>query len=1163
MHDESDETTPTAAEDPKDQTAEDQAAEDQKNPEPSDEPNAEKPAEAKAEKTPAESDAEPEPEKSSEKGPDDEASDEPEAQEAPEAHDGDATEVMDPVGSESDSTEETARWAPPEDGTPTAKQTVDPYENTAENDSASSGSQPQAASAHHQGSDSHTQTAGPYYAQGPGPYQPDPYQQGTYQQGAYQQGAFPQGSGPYQQGAYAEGSGPYQQVPQQQGPYQPGQSGPMPYPAPPGYPANAPKSKFASALAKGSTWKTALIPPGIALLGGIIVSIILTVILTSMSEFGSVTEETGLNLDSLNYALPFIFMALSLFGSAALRLDINAPDSFNAQLNIFTTGAPLVVTIVIVGLLWWMTKISERRSPAPNRVSTWIRIGVATLAMTLVLFLLQVIFAARATALEDEGSFTFSFSAVTARSFFLPLLVILITSIAGRVAGHFKGTEAIGAPFLRWAVPPLLVTWIHLALTVAVFSIVALFVLPLSVEMPGQLVPLTFVNMGLILTSLTHLGGISATAQGDLGFYSDSFSESLTLFSREAPGLLWLGLLVVAVAVLVATIVATVTRRPAWTVIEQDKQQWSSAWKLPVAFCLVWGLLSLLAIPAKMSMSGSAEAAMFFGGSGAARAGIGSLAWTFLIFALWGGIIEVLSRTLGPRLALTFPAVARIAAGRTVHPHWGPYLGMSEPQFAFVHPDLAQAAAPTPPPVAPGPGEVGQQGPAGYQAQPASPQAFGSQGQPGSPQQGQPGGPQQGPQQYSAPGGPQQGPPPPPTPSGQQAYAWPQGSAGQQTYAWPQGSAGQQSYSAPQGMYAAQPYAGPAQPFDKKKAKLVSVVAGGAVLLLVAALIVVTQLNGHMFGPEATVEKYFGELSDGDAEGALKVADVDVPQESRTLLTNDVLGGSKALPDDVTVEDAEISGDTATVAVSYDVGGSKGNSTLTLHKAGKKALFFDDWALKSPDLLTLTVDTPGLKKVKVNGIDVDSDGSTLSLPAFPGLYTIDLAEKSDLITADAVEVRAFLGDDANMEGEETPLLSAHPSDAFRAEVDKQVKTLIDSCAKKSVAQPDGCPFGSSLADSYDATDLKWSISSYPTVTVADDTMGADQYSNPEDATGPNGGPAWLISSDTTGEALVTGSYDMFDESEPFDDTVNFDLNGTAEIVDGKVVITVSDDPWDW
>ncbi|MGO3023263.1 MAG: hypothetical protein ACTIIH_08495 [Brevibacterium sp.] len=1029
MHDESDETTPTAAEDPKDQTAEDQ--------------------------------------------------------ESPEDEVPDAAETSDdPAAQDDEATDETARWAPPEGGTPTTDQTVDPY-------------------------------------------QQDPYQQVPYQHA------------------------PDHQAPHQQSPYQ---SGLVPYPAPPGYPANAPKSKFASALAKGATWKTALIPPGIALLGGIIVSIILTVILTSMSEFSSLTEETGLNLDSLNYALPFILMALSLFGSAALRLDINAPDSFNAQLAIFTTGAPLVVTIVTVGLLWWMTKLSERRSPAPNRVSTWIRIGVATLAMTLVLFLLQVIFAARASAFEEEGSFTFIFSAVTVRSFFLPLLVILITSIAGRVAGHFKGTEAIGAPFLRWAVPPLLVTWIHLAVCVAVFSIVALFVLPLSVEMPGQLVPLTFVNVALILTSLTHLGGISATAQGDLGAYSDTFSESLTLFSREAPGPLWLGLLVVAAAVLIATIVATVTRRPAWTVIEQDKQQWSSAWKLPVAFCLVWGLLSLLAIPAHLSMSGSAEAAMFFGGSGAARAGIGPLAWTFLIFALWGGIIEVLSRTLGPRLALTFPAVARIAAGRTVHPYWGPHLGMSEPQFAFVHPDLAQSAAPTPPPVAPGPGQVGPyraggfgpQGPAGYQGPPASPNAFGSQGQPEGRPGGQPAGAPQGPQQFSDPVGPQQHP----TPSDQQPYAYPQSAPGQPTYSTPQGSAGQ-------------PYAGPAKPFDKKKTTLVSVVAGGAVLVLVAALIVVTQLNGHMFGPEATVEKYFSELSDGDAEGALEVADVDVPQESRTLLTNDVLGGSKALPDDVTVEDAEVSGDTATVAVTYDVGGSKGNSTLTLHKAGKKALFFDDWALKSPDLLTLTVDTPGLKKVKVNGIDVDSDGSTLSLPAFPGLYTIDLAEKSDLITADAVEVRAFLGDDANMEGEETPVLSAHPSDAFRTEVDKQVKTLIDSCAKKSVAQPDGCPFGSSLAESYDATGLTWSISSYPTVTVADDSLGADQYSNPEDATGPNGGPAWLISSNTSGEALVTGSYDMFDESEPFDDTVTFDVGGTAEIVDGKIVITVSDDPWDW
>src|SRR5699024_12764850 len=97
-------------------------------------------------------------------------------------------------------------------------------------------------------------------------------------------------------------------------------------------------------------------------------------------------------------------------------------------------GAPLVVTIIIVGLLWWLTKRSERSSPAPNRVATWVRIGISTLTMTLVLIFLQLIFSARFSTFEDEGTFTFSLSAITARFSFMPLLVILITSITGPVA---------------------------------------------------------------------------------------------------------------------------------------------------------------------------------------------------------------------------------------------------------------------------------------------------------------------------------------------------------------------------------------------------------------------------------------------------------------------------------------------------------------------------------------------------------------------------------------------------------------------------------------------------------------------------------------------------------------------------------------------------------
>lgn len=919
-----------------------------------------------------------------------------------------------------------------------------------------------------------------------------------------------------------------------------------------------------------------------------------------MADFKSLSEDTGFSTDRVSYALPFILMAMSLFGSSVFKFTLQSGqasptgDGFGAQVSIFMVGAPLVVTIIIVGLLWWFTKRSEVKSPAPNRVATWTRIAISTLPMTLVLFLLQLIFAARFSMFEEQGSIAFSFSAITARSFFLPLLVILVTSIAGRVAGHFKGTEAIGAPFLRGAVPPLLVTWIHLIVNVGVFSIVALLVLPLSLDVPGHAVPLAFVNMGLILTSLVHLGGISATAQGDLGFDSGSFSENLTIFSRDAPGQLWLGLLVVVLALLIATCVATVTRRPAWTVLEQDKQQWASAWKLPLAFCAVWGLLSLLAMPANMSMHGSAEAAMYFGGSGAARMGVGPLAWTFLIFAVWGGLVEVLSRTLGPRLVLTFPAAARLFAGRAVHPHWGPHLGMSEPRFAFIHPDIAAAAAQPAPPAAPSPGVTGTGGIGGqagaYGAEgPAradgavgpigAGQAFGPASGPAAghvPSQD----PNQGSRGGSAPSAgsaqPYSGQPSQPVGSpiyNHQAYVsptWPQAhgsSAGPQAHgssAGPQEygpSTGPQNFSSPGGP---QPYGTPAKPFNKKKATLVTVISGSAVILLVAALIVVTQVNGHMFGPEATVEKYFSELSDGDAEGALKVADVDVPQESRTLLSNDILGASKALPKNVTVDDAKVSGDTARVSVTYDVGGSKSTSELTLNKAGKKALFFDDWALQAPELFTLNVDAPGLSQVNVNGVDVDTADSSLSLPAFPGLYTIGLAQKSELITADPIETRAFLADDVDIENEDPQYLAATPSDGFRTEVNNQVKNLIDSCAKKTTAEPDGCPFGSSLADSYDAKGLKWSISSYPTVTVGDESIGSDDpYGEAQSSTGPNGGPAWPISSDSTGEAFVTGSYEGYDDDEPFDDTVSFSINGVAEVIDDKVVISVSDDPWDW
>ena len=920
-----------------------------------------------------------------------------------------------------------------------------------------------------------------------------------------------------------------------------GHSQGVPYPQPPQSPQHygpgaqmsPAAAKYLSAFSKGVTWRSALIPPGLALVAGIIVSIIVSVMLTSIDGFSSLSEETGFSIDGVSYALPFVLLALSLFGSAVFRFNFQAGDMGQASGSLFASGAPLFITVIVIGVLWWFTKRSELKSPSPNRGTTWIRIGITTLSLSLVLLLLQLIFAARFSLTENGSLVDLEFSAVTARSFFLPLLTILITSICARIAGHFKGSEAIGAPFLRWIVPPALVTWTHLIVSTLALSVVALFVIPLSLDMPWQTVPAVLINVGLILTMLVHLGGVTASAQGDMmGYGSDSFTESLTIFSREAPGQLWIGLLVVVAAVLAATLVATVTRRPYWTVGGEDKQQWTAAWKIPLAFGAIWGLLSVLAVPVRMHLEGSAAAASMLDAFGTARAGVGPLAWSFLIFTLWGAVIEVLSRTLGPRLVLTVPAVAKFLAGRAVHPHWGQALGMSEPRHPLIHPDAVAPAA--------GMGAAGAGlGAAGAGMGAAGAGSTGASG-------------------YTPAAG-----------AGTSAHSdVPQSGAPTHAESGGYSAAGQAHpmSSAPNGAYSSAgapppPGSVPAKPFDKKKATLVGVISGSAVIIIIAAFVVVNQVNGHMFGPEAAVEKYFSELSDGDAEDALKMADVDVPSEQRQLLTNEILGASKALPKDVTVEDAEVNGNSATVSANYDIGGSKGKTSFSLHKAGKKGLFFDEWKLQSPELFYLSVETPGLSKVKVNGIDVDTTESGLALPAFPGMYTVGLAEETDLVSADEIEARAFFAEGADMEGYEPALLAAQPTDAFRTEVNNQVKTLIDSCAKKTVAQPDGCPFGSFSAENRDATNIKWSVSSYPTVSVASDSSNGGYFDPAEETTGPNGGPAWPISTETTGEAFITAKYEMFDESENFDDTVTFSVDGTAEIVDGKVVINVEGDPY--
>ena len=872
-------------------------------------------------------------------------------------------------------------------------------------------------------------------------------------------------------------------------------SAPVPPPQqPPAPPHAAGQNNPFAALGLAATWGTALIPAGIALAGGLVTAVLLILIMAVSGGTEDLTREVGLGSADMTGAsfavvIPFILVALALGGSGVVRFGAGYGESGSFDAAAHLTGAPLVISIVMLGLLWWTTKRSEVRHPSPNVTATWLRIGIGTLALTLLHFLLQLVFAARTTEEVWGGTLSIELSAVTVRTFFLPLLVILVASIWGRAAGHFMGTRAIGASFLRWIVPSGYVVLVHLALSIGIMSIVGLLVGLFAKDIPWQVVPLLFVNLGAALTSLVHGGGVTMHAAGAFESFMDSTSTTITLFSSDTPGLLWLGVLVTVVAVLAASLVATTTRRPSWTTQGNDPHRWLMMWQGPIAFAVVWGLMSLLVLPLGASLSGSGELAELMGGSGSAHAGIGAAPWTFLVFLLWGGVVEVVSRTIGPRLVMTLPGVAKFLTGRAIHPYWGHTLQMPEPRGALVHPDVARDMA--------------------MQAPAVSQQAGASQPY-GTPQQ---------------PGDPQQGPP-------------------------PGGGGG----AAPPGGYAPQ---APAQPFDRRRATFIAGIAGALVVVIVGGILVVTQINSRAFGPEGVAQKYFSALADGDAQGALELADVDVPAEQRTLLTNEVLGAAQALPADVSVDGSTVDSDSATVDVSYDLGGSKESLTLSLQKAGRTALFFDDWRLQSPQVSHLTVVAPGLDSVRVNGVEVPTAEGAVDLPAFPALYTVGLAEESDFVSADDVQARVFFGGADDLSGD-SATLQASASDTFQSAVEEQVRAHIDECAASSELEPADCPFSASgLWYIDDAQGVSWSIDAYPMVSVqTPEEYG--YYGDPADAA------AWYVVTSTPGDATVTGTHEDFSgDREEFEEDQTLTVGGTASIVDGEVVFEPHSDDGGW
>ncbi|WP_129358030.1 hypothetical protein [Rothia kristinae] len=163
---------------------------------------------------------------------------------------------------------------------------------------------------------------------------------------------------------------------------------------------------------------------------------------------------------------------------------------------------------------------------------------------------------------------------------------------------------------------------------------------------------------GVDLVSMTHLGAVTAVARGDGG----NARETLFLWSggtRDVatawPMLMWL-FLVVGILVLAC----------AWAGRRPGLGRWTSWVAMPLVFFLA-GLVTLML--GRISAEISVQAYSGY----SARLSMGSAWWTPVVFALWGGVVEVLARYAVPHLARAVPQgrarrAVRSPGSGAVHP---------------------------------------------------------------------------------------------------------------------------------------------------------------------------------------------------------------------------------------------------------------------------------------------------------------------------------------------------------------------------------------------------------------------------------------------------------------------------------------------------------------
>lgn len=880
--------------------------------------------------------------------------------------------------------------------------------------------------------------------------------------------------------------------------------------------------------------QTAGVSLGIGLGSAVVIALISAIVclagssqaFSGMGQFSSVMSYSGMgDLSSMVSGLNFfqlLVMSLIMGVSGAFSLSASAAGiSLDSLANVsLSMPVGLSGVALMVGAAfgaYWFARKSGIRFAWTGAISA-AAVGLVTSILYLVL---GAVFPLSLSVASGGYGASASLVGATFRTFLMTFLIAGLGALAGYALAQFAPDSSnVFIAAWRWMhrtrgfVRTIAESVMVYAVVFTVIGVIALIAMAISGKDPSALALVFFLFPFLPIATFVigALGSLDVTITGQQ-------STGISVFASGMGNARW-----VFVALVVVFIVATLyiaLRAAARNMYDRAYAEWKHSWKSPVAALVAWLVIDFAVASMNVTASVSTQ--------GSFSAAFGPAMWFFLVAAIWAFLVEVVALTFGPSLVTSMPGLWKVFVGGTVQQtpqNVADYVAACSPKKANAAQQplhqpsesdtaseqtsvdsvgttpvaAATAQAWQPPTAVPVSAPAGPDTPDAVNATQPIPVAPAQQTTPT----------QQIPTATAMPAPTDQVPP---------------------------------TASATAQMPPVMPPAAPAAPKGKPLTakQKTGIIIGAVVVGVIAVLgIAYAVLNATVFSPQSVADRYVAALSSGDYEEANNIADPQLDQDQRLLLTN-----KAAQTENATITNARVTGITDSadgsklVNVTYTISGEQVNDTFTMTPAGSRFLIFRDWTVTTPLLKEITVSTdaatPGLT---INGIEVGEEnavsgsfGSDLVFKVYPGTYRIAVTE-TEFITESGDGPATV-----STNGSTYAYTSVEATDALVQAIQDELDAQLQACAASTEGEPEGCPFNMYTFSEDRYRNVTWSITESPEVDYID--LGSGEFMT------------------SGGEATATYEYRQYDDSwEPDDYTDYIYVYGSFTIDGDQVNVTM-------